>query len=480
VKFRVGYFFTLGVFLVLALLATTCCKNNDDDESPEAPDTAFELVYATYWGGTPNANKGNAIRVDEGGNIYVAGETQNPSFFLKNPVINETRSTTGFVSKFAPDGQSVVYSTFLGDPGGYNFCLDMVVDGQGSAIAGGLAGGQNFPLKDPLYGTFGEPWQCGFLSSIASQGGTLNFSTFIPEERVVALALDEAQDIYLATMDNTVMKISSDGQRLLYKFRFSTSAYDISIEDIAIAPGGSLVVAGWTDALGDSLSADPVTTARGGLLDAFVCVLNPQGDALEFSTQLGGGEDDFATGVAVGADGSIFVCGFTSSADFPLKNAADTIYHGDTDGFAARIDPVAGILLYSTFLGGSGEDRAKSIAASAAGEAYLSGWTTSSDFPVHGALQDHLGGVKDAFVAKLSAGGERVLLSTYYGGSTSDPYVGDSVRGADWSNSLSLGPDGKIYITGETYASDIPLLHPLDDSNLFSKAFIAVLREKQE
>jgi len=461
--------------LLLAMLSLAGCKNNDDGDEPEPLTTTFELVYSTYWGGSPNANKGNAICVDKDGYIYIAGETQSPAFQLKNPIIDKTFSTTGFVSKFAPGGQEVVYSTFLGDPQGYNFSVAMAVDDQGNAIVGGMAGGQEFPLKNPLYGTFSEPWLCGFLSSIAPQGATLNFSTFILEQRVIALVLDDRRDIYLATMDNSVLKISGDGQRLLYKYKMPFSANNDGITGIAVTAGGSLVVAGWTTTLYFP-SLHPVQAAPGGKADAFILKINPQGNNLEFATRLGGAADDIAMNVALGTDGSIFVCGFTSSADFPLKNAADSAYGGNTDGFAARIDPVNGILLYSTFLGGGGEDWAKAIVANAAGEAYLSGWTTSPDFPVRGALQDHLGGVKDAFVTKLNANGDKILLSTYCGGSLGDY---SSETGADWANDICLGPDGKIYITGETKASDFPLLNPLDSINTFSKAFIAVLREKQ-
>lgn len=467
-------------FLLLTMLTATACNSNDDGIEPELPATAFELVYATYWGGSPQANKGNAISVDKDGHIYLAGETQCPSFYLKNPIIDTTTSTTGFVSKFAPDGQAVVYSTFLGDPQGYNFCLDMAADEQGNAITGGLAGGQGFPLKNPLYGTFGQPWQCGFLSNIASQGSTLNFSTFILQERVVALTLDHEQNIYLATMDNTILKISADGSRLLYEYKIPGDLDDTSIEDIAVDAEGALVVTGWTYSLVFP-SLNPIQAANGGLGDAFILKLNPPGNALEFATRLGGANDDFAFGVVVGSDGMIYVCGSTASPDFPLKNAADTDYSGKTDAFAAKIDPGHGTLIYSTYLGGGGDDRATAMALNAAGEAFLSGWTTSPDFPVRGAIQDHLGGVKDAFVTKLSASAGNILLSTYYGGSTSEPYINihsDGI-GADWSNDICLGPDGKIYITGETYANDFPLLNPLDDSILFSKAFIAVLGEKQ-
>lgn len=473
-------------WLLLALLPLAGCRNEDGGDGPQPRASAFELTYATYWGGSPQANKGNAIAVDGDGNIYIAGETQSPSFQLKNPVIDRTFSTTGFVSKFTPDGQSVIYSTFLGDPQGYNFCEALLVDKRGNAIAGGLAGGRNFPLKDPLFGAFTQPWSCGFLSSIAPQGGVLNFSTFLPDHipygRMAAMALDAEGNIHLAARyGGTILKVSADGQRLLNRYTIPDFSNDSAIEAIAVAPDGSLVMAGWTDATNDLLNDDPVCPGNGGLADAFVLILNPGGTALEFSTQLGGAEDDFANGVAVGPDGSIYVCGSTSSADFPVRNAAQTERSGDHDAFVARIDPVKHDLLYSTYLGGSGEDKAAAIAVNAAGEAYSSGWTTSRDFPVHGALREQLGGFKDAFVTKLSAGGGRFLLSTYCGGSTSEPYVNihSDGYGADWSNDICLGPDGRIYITGETYANDFPLVHPLDDDILFSKAFIAVLREKQ-
>jgi hypothetical protein len=470
-------------FLVLAMVFLAGCTSNDDGNDPEPLTSAFELTYATYWGGSPQANKGNAICVDKDGYIYLAGETQCPSFPLKNAVIDETFSTTGFVSKFAADGQAVLYSTFLGDPHGYNFCEAMDVDGQGNAIAGGLAGGQNFPLKDPLFGTFTEPWSCAFLSSIHPQGGALNFSTFIPYSipygRIAALALDAEGNIYLAARyGGTILKISMNGQRLLNQYSIPGFSNLSAIEDIAVAPDGSLVVAGWTDAADDFLNDDPVCLGSGGLEDAFVLMLDPEGIALKFSTQLGGSEDDFANGVAVGSDGSIYVCGSTSSADFPLKNAADALYGGGSDGFAAKIDPVSGTLLYSTYLGGGGEDEATAMAVNAANQAYLAGWTTSSDFPVRGAFQERLGGVKDPFVTKLNMNGDQILLSTYCGGS-SRPAYGSSETGADWANDICLGPEGRICITGETQASDFPLKNPLDSANSFSKAFIAVLREKQ-
>ena len=475
--------FASGLVLTWALLACAACDKEDEVPAPEPLASKFELVYATYWGGSPQANKGNAIRVDKDGYIYLAGETQCPSFYLKNPVSDTTFSTTGFVSKFTPDGQEVVFSTFLGDPQGYNFCEALLVDRQGNAIACGLAGGQNFPLKDPLYGTFTEPWSCGFLSSILPQGGALNFSTFVPDfipyGRIAALALDAEGNIYLAARyGGTILKISVDGQRLLNQYTIPGFTYLSAIEDIAVAPDGSLVVAGWTDAANDLLNDDSVCPGNGGLEDAFVLMLNPEGTALKFSTQLGGADDDFANGVAVGADGTIYVCGSTASADFPMKNAADETYGGGIDGFAARIDPVAGTLRYSTFLGGSGEDKIRALALADTGAVYLTGWTTSSDFPVRGAFQDHLGGVKDPFVTKLSANGASILLSTFCGGS-SRPSYGSSETGADWANDICLGPEGKICITGETLASDFPLLNPLDGNNSVSKAFIAVLREKR-
>jgi len=118
------------------------------------------------------------------------------------------------------------------------------------------------------------------------------------------------------------------------------------------------------------------------------------------------------------------------------------------------------------------------LTLAAGGAAYMTGWTTSSDFPVRGAFQDQLGGVKDPFITKLSMNGDTILLSTYCGGSNR-PDLGSHETGADWANDICLGPEGRIYITGETMAADFPLLNPLDNTNFYSKAFIAVLREKQ-
>jgi hypothetical protein len=108
-------------------------------------------------------------------------------------------------------------------------------------------------------------------------------------------------------------------------------------------------------------------------------------------------------------------------------------------------------------------------------------YTTSPDFPVRGAILEKLGGVKDPFVTKLSAGGDKVLLSTYFGGAVLTPIAEHNVQdpGADWGSDICLGPDGKIYITGETCTRDFPLLNPIDNSNQYTKAFIAVLYEKQ-
>jgi hypothetical protein len=485
-KKRNGRLFA-SALLLLAMVFLTGCANNNDGNEPGPLTSSFELVYSTYWGGEAGtegrnamANKGNAICVDRDGYIYLAGETQSPLFYLKNPICDETFSTTGFVSKFTPGGHEVVYSTFLGDPQGYNFCVAMDVDDQGNAIVGGMAGGQEFPLKNPLYDTFSEPWLCGFLSSIAPQGAALNFSTFILEQRVIALVLDDQRDIYLATMDNSVLKISGDGQRLLYKYKMPFTSNNDVVTSIAVTPGGSLVVVGWTSTWYFP-SRNPVQAAPGGKADAFILKIDPQGNELEFATRLGGAEDDLALDVALGTDGSIYACGFTASADFPLKNAADPVLGGTEDAFVARVDPASGTLLYSTFLGGSGEDRATAITLDAAGAAYMTGYTTSSDFPIRGALLEKLGGVKDPFVTKLSAGGDKVLLSTYFGGALSslineynhvDP-------GADWGNDICLGADGRIYITGETGSKDFPMLNPLDTSNRFTKAFIAILREKR-
>ncbi|HEV8306236.1 MAG TPA: SBBP repeat-containing protein, partial [Methylomirabilota bacterium] len=173
---------------------------------------------------------------------------------------------------------------------------------------------------------------------------------------------------------------------------------------------------------------------------------------LIYSTFLGGSGADEGFGIAVDAAGSAYVTGWTASASFPTTaGALDTTFNGGSaDAFVTKLNSTGSALVYSTYLGGSGEDKSQAIAVDAAGNAYVTGWTDSSDFPTTaGAFQTALGGGRDAFVAKLNPSGSGLVYSTYLGGSGNESNV-------DFSPGIALDAAGNAYVTGGTSSSNFP------------------------
>ena len=189
--------------------------------------------------------------------------------------------------------------------------------------------------------------------------------------------------------------------------------------------------------------------------------------ALSYSTYLGGSGDDYGYGIAVDRSGSAYVVGYTNSANFPLANAARGSFGGgNEDAFVAKLNPAGNGLVYSTYLGGSDDDFGLAIAIGPDGAAYITGSTSSGDFPTANALQGSLNGLGgNAFVAKLNPAGNGLVYSTYLGGGIFDVGQGIAVDSA-----------GNAYVAGLTASSDFPLASPLQSSfNGSTTAFVSKL-----
>jgi len=215
---------------------------------------------------------------------------------------------------------------------------------------------------------------------------------------------------------------------------------------IAVDGAGSAYIAGYTDS--DALpTANPAQNFNAGSVAVLVAKLNPAGTALEYCTYMGGSDDDRAYGIAVDSSGAAYVTGTTTSPNFPTRSAEQSSLEGSRNAFVFKLNPAGDILLYSTFLGGSGADTANAIAVDAAGNAYVVGDTTSLNFPANGFQTSNAGG-QDAFVAKLSSNGEQLLFSTYLGGASND-------HGA----AIAVDSSGTVYLTGSTWSYNFPLLN---------------------
>jgi|HubBroStandDraft_1064217.scaffolds.fasta_scaffold04255_1 hypothetical protein len=187
---------------------------------------------------------------------------------------------------------------------------------------------------------------------------------------------------------------------------------------IAVDSAGNTYIAGFTGSI-DFPTMNPLQPTLGGDLNAFITKINPEGSALVYSTYLGGSDADAIYSIAVNSAGNAYVTGQTNSTDFPTKNSLQP-YGGGTDAFVTAINPDGSALLYSTYLGGSGEDVGYGIAVDTAGYAYVTGFTQSTNFPMINPLQAAFGGLDDAFVAKLNPTGSALVYSTYLGGSAYD------------------------------------------------------------
>jgi hypothetical protein len=193
----------------------------------------------------------------------------------------------------------------------------------------------------------------------------------------------------------------------------------------------------------------------------FVSKLNAAGSALVYSTYLGGGNADLGNSIAVDSSGNAYVTGSTTSADFPIANPLQATCVGCTmvsssseraSAFVAKLNPAGSALVYSTYLGGSQGNYGYGIAADSAGNAYVTGYTFSTDFPTANPLQPS--GADEAFVAKLNADGSALVYSTYLGGAI---MVGFDL--SDWAGfGIALDAAGNAYVT--SYAAPFPTANP--------------------
>ncbi|HKC85761.1 MAG TPA: SBBP repeat-containing protein, partial [Blastocatellia bacterium] len=226
---------------------------------------------------------------------------------------------------------------------------------------------------------------------------------------------------------------------------------------------------GLTSSSVSSLQVDPqgvVYAAVNSGTDAFAAKLNATGSALVYSMYLGGTQTDAGLDIAVDAAGGAWIIGFTSSINFPVSNALQPASGGAGDAFITKINPSGSGLAFSTYLGGGGLDEGRSIALDAAGNAYLTGYTQSTNFPTVAALKNSNAGFNDVFVTKMKSDGSGLVYSTYLGGVNSDQAFG-----------VAVDAGGSAWITGLTSSMDFPVVNPLQPSSggFNNDAFIARL-----
>jgi hypothetical protein len=247
-----------------------------------------------------------------------------------------------------------------------------------------------------------------------------------------------------------VARLGADGMSLVTSAVLGGAGSDSAYE-VALDGAGNSYVTGTTSSP-DFPVASAYQSVRRGEQSAFALKLSADGGTLVYSTYLGGSAYDSGNDICVDATGSAVVVGYASSYDFPVAATPYTTIGASSDAFVTKLTPAGNGLVYSTYLGGRGSDTALGVAVTSSGEAYVTGTTSSPDFPTLAARQSALAGPNDLFVARLSASGA-LGFSTYFGGSASEG-----------SATIVLAPSGKVVVGGITSSADFPVANAYQPS----------------
>jgi uncharacterized protein (TIGR03437 family) len=363
------------------------------------------LVYAGYIGGEGD-DRAYDIAVDSTGAAYVAGSTSSTNF---PTTAGGFQPTGGFVTKLNPAGTGLVYSVMLVGGG------SIAVDSTGAAYVAGSAGSTNFLATVGPDLTFNGGLDA-FVAKVNPAGTALDYAGYIggsDDESVSDIAVDSAGNAYVtgwtrsteATFpvtvgpdltfngdsanfdrDAFVAKVNPSGTALVYAGYIGGSESDFPW-DIAVDSAGNAYVTGETDSTEATFPVivGPDLTYNGNE-DAFVAKVNPSGATLAYAGYIGGSESEEGHGIAVDAAGNAYVTGHADSteATFPVAVGPDLTSNGGRDAFVAKVNPSGTALLYAGYIGGSDSEAGEGIAVDSTGNAYVTGWTRSTEatFPV--------------------------------------------------------------------------------------------------
>jgi hypothetical protein len=396
------------------------------------------LAYVTYLGGSMG-DFPSAIAVDAAGSAYITGGTESIDFPVSTGAYNAALSTgnsAAFITKLNPAGTAIVYSTYLGgaanDSGATGTAI--AVDNSGKAYVAGTTYANDFPVTSAAFettpgdnvGLFGA----SFVAKLNSTGTALVYSTYLGgslPDLADTIAVDSLGDAFVAGQAES--------------------------PDFPITPGVAQPVIGGPP---------------GASANAFVTKFNPAGSALLYSTYLGGNNFDGATGIALDANDDAYVTGQACSTNFPVTSGALQTVNGGAltyscNAYVTKFNPAGSALVYSTYLGGSGSDGANAIAVDPSENAYVTGYSFSSNFPVTAAALQPFNNAavnqeSNAFIAKLNPAGSALIYSTYLGGSgfpNASTYI--EYGNGDTGTGIALDSLGDAFVTGAADSGNFPV-----------------------
>jgi hypothetical protein len=363
------------------------------------------LSYSTYLGGSDS--EGNThITVDQEKNVWITGSTWSANFPTTTNAYNRTYggSSDIFVSKFDGKNGSLLYSTYIG---GGSYELPNTIE---------------FDVNNDI-------WVCG-------ETGSSNFPT----------TSDACDKVFNGSSDCFLFKLSGINGSLLYSTYIGGSGGEMA-STLGIDSQNNVWVTGIT--LSDNFPTTPLALQPqlNGSIDAFLCKIMNDDGSLGYSTYFGGSGDDFSYSLTFTPSSDIWVTGYTSSTNFPLTpDANDSILNGGSDIFLTKLTGNGTNILYSTYIGGGSSEAAISMISDSFGDIWVTGYTTSSNFPrTTDAYDDTYGGSYDVFLLKFSGNESKYLYSSYFGGNNQDH-----------GRSVQIDTNGYVWVSGETNSDFFP------------------------
>ena len=414
------------------------------------------VVYTAYLGGSAS-NLGMTLALDDRGDVFVGGQTSSGNFpFTTNayqPCLKG--DTSGFITKLSPDGRRIIYSTFLGgstsnsNAGGANAVTGIAVDRSGHAFVTGYTFAYNFPLATGGVATDGAAGCPGWIYKNGTNR-TLHGHPFQGSLGYGKGTLGTQEDAFVA-------KLTPSGSGLVYSTYLGGSGTDTA-SGIAIDGSGNAYITGQTNSL-DFPSPRHAFQAQlvGSGTNSFITKLNATGTDVIYSTYLGQSASDQTHAITVDRVGNAYITGQTTGGIPRTVGVAQPASGGGIDAFVSKLN-ARGVLTYSTYLGGAGDEIGYGIAVDGAGDAYVTGSTSSATFttpafPLSRAVQGALGGNRggfgmlDTFVAKLDPCGSSLLYSSYFGGTF-----------VDTGYTIAVDRHGNAFVGGSTLSPNFPLL----------------------
>jgi uncharacterized protein (TIGR03437 family) len=400
------------------------------------------LVYSTFLGGSQTDN-GLSIAMDKAGNTYVTGSTTSNNFPTVHPIQGKRASTDEsqdvFVTKINAAGSAIIYSTYLGGSWG-DVGYSIAVDSAGNAYVTGYTQSSDFPTANPIQGAYAGGDQSAFVTKINAAGSALVYFTYLGGgfgAYGYGIAVDAAGDAYVTgtagggnfPVANAMQTLPSVGGYNGFVSKINPAGSGFIYSTFLSGDGGSTATAITADSAGNAYvtgtagNGFPTFNALQANIAAgrstFVSKLNPTGSAFVFSTFLGPKGNYQANAIALDSADNIYLTGYVTTNTLPTVHPIQASLKGDKNAFVTELNAAGSALVYSTYLGGSKDDQANGIAVDSAGNAYVTGWTTSADFPTADALQaTDVSDNETAFVTKINAAGSALAYSTFLGGSS--------------------------------------------------------------